>query len=112
MIAHIWLTHAEEEDDDDNNNVKWYFNLLTGSFLGCWCNMPSVFNCPLLLVPIKQEKGCKHSGVCFQCLMKNLCKDEIQLLFTIIAIFMFFFYLFGRLENTALHIWPSTVSFK
>jgi hypothetical protein len=57
MIAHIGSKRAE----DDDNNVKWYFNLLTGSFLACRCNLPWVFNCLLFLVPIKQEKGCKHN---------------------------------------------------
>ena len=49
-----------------------------------------------------------------QCVMKNGYKDKLQLLFTIIAnfvIFFFFrflnFYLCGKLENTALHIGPS-----
>jgi len=48
-----------------------------------------------------------------QCVMKNGCKDELQLLFTIIANAVIFcfrflnFYLCGKLENTALHIGPS-----
>jgi len=85
---------------------------LTGSFLGCWCNLPWVFKCPLFLVSIKQEKGCKHDGVFSQCGMKNGSKDEMQLLFTIIAKFVIFFiflncYLCGNLQNTVLHIGPS-----
>jgi hypothetical protein len=37
-------------------------NLLTGSFLGCWCNLPWVFYHPVFIVSVKQEKGCKHNG--------------------------------------------------
>jgi len=69
---------------------------------------------PLFLVSIKQEEECKHNGIFSQCVMKNGYKDKLQLLFTIIAnfvIFFFFrflnFYLCGKLENTALHIGPS-----
>ena len=68
---------------------------------------------PLFLVSIKQEKEYKHNGVFSQCVMKNGCKDELQLLFIIIANCDFFFlrflnfYLCGKLENTALHKGPS-----
>jgi len=79
--------------------VSKYWNMLpanlfplTGSFLGCWCNVPWVFKCPLFLVFIKQKKGCKHNGIFSQCVMKNGCKDEMQLLFTIIAKFVIFFF--------------------
>jgi len=48
-------------------------NLLTGYFLGCWCNLPWVFKfkCPLFLVSIKQEEQCKHNGGFFQYVMKT-----------------------------------------
>jgi len=89
-------------------------NLLAGSFLGCWCNLPWVFKfkCPLFIVSIKQEEQCKHNGGFFQDVMRTWCKDEMQLLFTILVTFMIFFrflnfYLCGKLENMVLHTGPS-----
>jgi hypothetical protein len=70
--------------------VQLDFNLLAGCFLGCWCNLPWVFKCSFLLVSIKHEKWFEHNGVFFQCVMKRWCKGELQLLFTIIAVFMIF----------------------
>ena len=54
------------------SNIK-KLNLLTGSFLGCWCNLPWVFkiNFPLFLISIKQEEQCNHNGVFFQYVMKT-----------------------------------------
>ena len=66
------------------------FNLLAGSFLGCWYNLPWAFNYSFFLVSIKQDMECKHNGVFFQYVMKNLFKDEMQVLFTIIATFVIF----------------------
>jgi len=86
------------------------FILLTGSFLGCWCNLPWVFKC-LFLVSIKQEERCKHNGGFSQYVMKNWCNDEMQLLFTILVTFFFLrflnFYLCCRVENMVLYTGPS-----
>ena len=64
-------------------------NLLAGSCLDCWCNLPCVINCSLFLVSIKQEEQCKHNGGFSQYVMKNCCKDEMWGLFTILATFFF-----------------------
>jgi hypothetical protein len=68
--------------------VQLDFNLLTGSFLSCWCNLPWVFTCWLFLVSIKHEKWFIRNGVFFQCVMKHWCNGELRLLFTIIPMFM------------------------
>jgi hypothetical protein len=53
------------------STVSKEVNPLTWSVLGCWCNLPWIFNCPLFLVSIKQEKRCKRNGAFFQYVMKN-----------------------------------------
>ena len=62
----LWSKNIRKERKLNIYNAL--INLLTVSFLGCWCNLPWVFKfkCPLFLVSRKQEQQCKHNGGFFQ----------------------------------------------